>query len=227
MIVYRFTFDDGQYQEFTVDPERRFNPELDIRDHPSWTRLTFNQCRNCPLHPQHLRHCPAAVDSAEVVQAFRNVISYTTATVEVTTEDRTYIAQCDLQTALRSLLGLVMATSACPILSRLRGLARTHLPFASMNETLFRTAGAYLLQQYRVHKAGGQPDWDLRGLDAFFLDLQTLNQSFKARLDSISEQDANLNAIGALIQVSAGISLCIEDRLDELRGYTLDTPRAF
>lgn len=221
MIVYRFTFEDGKSREFTIDPERPFDSVQDQSAQSSWTQLARHRCPHCPLDPSQANHCPPALDSAAIVTTFHSVLSYEVATVEVITPERTYVSRCDLQTALRALLGLVMATSACPILARLKGLARLHLPFASLEETLLRTAGAYLLKQYLVFKQGGAPDWELKGLDAYYQDLQLLNQHFKKRLDEFSQLDANLNAIGALINVSMGVSMSIEDRLAILEEYTL------
>jgi hypothetical protein len=109
-----------------------------------------------------------------------------------------------------------MATSACPILGRLRFMAQFHLPFANVEETLFRTASAYLLQQYFQYQRSGQADWDLVGLRHIYQDLETVNQSFKKRIESASEADANMNAIGSLFYLGSAITISIDEQLAEL-----------
>jgi hypothetical protein len=217
MIHYHFVLESGQEFHFKVDRQRQTHPPTPRSSHADWTRLAFYQCTNCPLLDSVHSHCPAAMDVEEIATPFRDMISYERAQVRVSTPERDYAKDCDIQTALRSLLGLVMATSACPILSRLRMLASSHLPFATLQETVFRTVGAYLVKQYFVLKSGGTPDLELRGLERLYQELQTVNRCFKLRLDSACEKEANLNAIGSLLYVSLGVSDSLECNLDELR----------
>jgi hypothetical protein len=144
--------------------------------------------------------------------------------IEVVTQERTYSKETDAQTGLRSLLGLIMATSGCPVLSQLKGLASSHLPFANLEETLFRTAGAYLIKQYFIHKDGGTPDLDLTGLDHLYRELQTVNRCFKGRLDTAFSKDSNLNAIGSLLYVAVGVSYSLQDNLMELKALFHKAP---
>jgi len=137
--------------------------------------------------------------------------------VEVRTEERLHSKRTDAQTALRSLMGLVMATGACPILSRLKGLARFHLPFASMEETIFRTAGAYLIQHFFIFRDGGTPDLELKGLNALYSDLQLVNRCFKERIDAASERDASMNAVASLVYLAMGVSFSLADKMGEMR----------
>jgi hypothetical protein len=112
-----------------------------------------------------------------------------------------------------------MATSGCPILAQFRGLAQYHLPFATMDETLFRTSGAYLLKQYYIWKSGGTPDLAMKGLEQFYREVGTVNRCFKARLDAAFDKvkDANLNAIGSLLYISMGVGFSIDDNMSELQ----------
>jgi hypothetical protein len=158
-----------------------------------------------------------AIDLEKILEAFGKILSYEKVHVEVRAPARTYSKDCDVQTGLRSLLGLLMATSACPILSRLKILARYHLPFATLDETVFRTAGAYLLGQYFRFQEGDSPDHELAELDVFCKQLQTVDQCFKKRIDAMSERDANMNAISSLCILAMGISSSIEDQIQELK----------
>ena len=223
MIQYTITLDDGRSYLFKVDPERTFNPHAHRGLRPEWTKLGFNQCDNCPLHVETHEHCPVALDVEQVIVTFKSILSYETVLVTVTTPDRVYSKRTDVQTGLRAYLGLVMATSACPILSRLKGLARFHLPFATMEETIFRSTGAYLIQQYFVMKDGGTPYLELRGLKEFYDELQEVNTCFKKRVDAASVQDANMNAAASLVYLAMGVSYSLEDKLEELRPYLFTT----
>jgi hypothetical protein len=219
MITYQFILQDGRFIEFEVDLDRREKTLTPPEDRAEWTRLGFGKCPNCPLLDSEHTHCPAAVDVQKIVTAFKTTISHTRARIEVITPERAYVKDSDVQTGLRSLLGLVMATSGCPYLSQLKGLALTHLPFATLGETIFRTVGFYLIRQYLRMRAGEAPDLELRGLDDLYQALQTVNRHFNQRLQAASEKDANLNAITSLQYVSVGVSYSLEDHLEELKTW--------
>ena len=223
IIEYVFKLDDGRTLDFQVDTERTGDGRADQAEHPFWTELEFQKCDLCPLSSSEFSHCPAALDAKKITETFKNMISHLEVTLEVHTPERTYVKRCDAQTGLRALFGLVMATSRCPILSQLKGLAKTHLPFASVEETIFRSVGAYLIQQYLVQKRGGQPDWELRGLNALYEQLQEVNRSFKARIDAASERDANMNALGSLVSLAMGVAFSLEDHLAEIEHLTVSS----
>src|SRR5262249_33669487 len=127
---------------------------------------------------------------------------------------------------LGSLLGLVMASSGCPILGELRGLARFHLPFAEFEETLFRTVGLYLLRQYFVARDGGVPDFELAGLGRLYEDLQEVNRALQRRMEGVSPRDASINAVTMLFSLSALVALSLEAGLEQLRGMVSSAPSA-
>lgn len=225
MIHYHFRLQDGQVFHFSVDPKRTgsLNP---AENAPAfWTRLEYHQCTRCPLRGSAHQHCPAALDTQHVAETFSSIISHARVSVEVNTPERTYLKETDAQTALRSLFGLVMATSGCPILSRFRGLAQMHLPFATLKEMTFRSVGSFLLHQYFRHQDGEQADWDLESLEAFCADLARVNECFKARLDDASVKDANLNAISSLFAMAIGVSMALQDQLKNFRHLTIDTEK--
>jgi hypothetical protein len=216
-VVYVFAMADGRSFRFEVRPDRPATSLPDGLAEAEWTRLAFHQCPGCPLDTAQHRHCPAALDLQAIAGAFRDLISYEQTRVEVTTPERTFVKQCDVQTGLRALMGLVMATSGCPVLAKLKGLAHYHLPFATVEETTFRTVSLYLLRQYFVHRDGGTPDLELRGLLEFYERLQDLNQAFQERLRAASQRDANLNAINSLFALAAVVAIALEEHLETLR----------
>jgi hypothetical protein len=221
MIEYTLTLDDRRSFHFKVDPERAANSSNSAETHPFWTQLDYRQCSNCPLKASEHRHCPAALDIEQIVAAFGNVVSHHQVNVEVRTDDRTYQKRTDAQTAVRSLMGLCLATGGCPILARMKGPARLHLPFANVEETLFRMAGAYLLRQYFVSRQGGAPDWDLKGLNKLYEEIQEVNRWLKQRLDGAAEKDANVNAVVSLVNMAMIVSMSLEEQLNELEPFTI------
>lgn len=221
MIEYVFKMEDGAEFRFEVDLERKPAPAFATAQAAAWTSLLFQQCPLCPLPIRPMARCPAAVDIEQIAAKFRNIFSYTQATVEVRTPERTYLKKTDVQTGLRALVGLIMASSACPILSRFKALTHYHLPFATIEETLFRSASAYLLKQYFIHKDGGTPDLNLDGLNRLYQEIQQVNGAFKVRLETASQRDANLNAIVSLQFMSMAVSSSLDERLAELRTHFL------
>lgn len=221
-ITYDFAFDDGQTFHFEVPlagwvetPATRTQPL------PAWTQLATDRCPNCPLDPATHAYCPTAVDVHAVAAKFSAIASYRTARVTVVVGARTTISNCDMNTGLRSLFGLCMALSGCPITRRLRPMALRHLPFASMEETLARVVSHYLLKQYFVMKDGGTPDWELKELTALYEALDVVNSTFVNRLRRASERDSNLNAVCGFATFSRLYAMALDDVLGEEKAVFL------
>lgn len=216
MIEYRLLLDDGSELRFEVDPARAPASAADA-DAPEWTRLGHHQCETCPLDERAHPRCPAAVDVAPILEAFKDTVSFHQAEVRVRTPEREFVKRCDLQSAVHSLLGLVMATSGCPLLRRFRPMAFHHLPFANREETTFRTVATYLLRQYFVAKDGGVPDLELAGLKQLYVELQEVNRAFTERIRDAARRDTNLNAVVILFTLSVLVSVSLDAELASLR----------
>ena len=218
IITYRFSQNDRNLQSFEIDVDRDTTPRAGRAE---WTRLSRRQCSNCPLKESEVSHCPPAVDLEDLVAEFNEVMSYEKVLVTVDMNERHVIKDCDAQSALSALVGLIMASSACPILGRLKGMARTHLPFQTVEETLFRFIGAHHLGQLLVERRGGTPDWTLGGLNELFDELMVVNKAFKDRIHSAAKQDAAMNAISALAMHTLGAQLSLEDIEEELAAFAI------
>jgi hypothetical protein len=226
-VTYDFTFAGGSTKSFTVDPDRaalgRAATELDQvqtvsrSQAPDWTQLSHCQCSNCPLNKAERRFCPVAVDMQPVVSEFRNEHAFQKVNVRVKTEGRTYEKHTGLEEGLRSLLGLIMATSGCPILSELRPMAVHHMPFATTDEFIMRSVSLYLLQQYFEQRDHRAPDWDLKGLVARNQRLQLVNQALWQRIHSICESDSNLKALLSFFSMASSVSFSLESQLQKLK----------
>lgn len=215
-IEYYFSFDDGRDLTFIVDLDRHFDPARAVSA-PSWTRLENRRCPNCPLDASTYTYCPAALDLDRVVSSFQRIPASLKANIRVVSQDREYNKRAQVEEGVRSLIGLIMATSACPVFQELKPNARTHLPFASREEQVLRLASLYLMKQYLNWRDGKEPDWDLRGVVVEHQELQKVNQAFWQRLMSAYEGDANSKALLSFFTVSADISKSLDAQLARMK----------
>ena len=143
--------------------------------------------------------------------------------MDVQIGDRRHSKRTDVQTALQSLLGLTLATSACPVLSQMKGPGRLHMPFASVEETLFRMVGAYFVGQYLKSRQGVAADFTLDSLRQLYSEVQTVNRHLKRRLDDAVSRDANTNAVVSLMSMAMLVSFSLDQQLDELHPFAIHT----
>jgi hypothetical protein len=216
-IQYYFTFDDGLELKFGVDLDRAYDPKRIPADAPEWTRLGNNQCSNCPLDKSAHSHCPAAVDLDKVARDFQKLPSITKANVRVVTPEREYTKRVGLEEGVRALMGLIMATSACPVFGTLKASARMHLPFASGQEFILRSASMYLMRQYFIAKEGGVPDWELKGLVKTNEQLQLVNHAFWQRTVTAFQNDANSKALLSFFTLSSSVSSSLDAQLAKIK----------
>ncbi len=217
-IEYEFKLKDGREKRFSVRLEK---PSLKlVAEHTTtvrpWTRLKHHQCSNCPLKPEEHLDCPIAVNLVDVIESFKDSVSIEEADITIRSESREYHKRSTVQYGIGSLMGLYMVTSGCPIMDRLRPMVYTHLPFSSLEETLYRAASMYLFAQYFRQQQGKTPDWELQDFTGIYQDIATVNQSFTKRLLSINPRDASLNAlVGLDCFASVAAFSTIEDNLQE------------
>jgi hypothetical protein len=162
---------------------------------PEWTELEFEQCPNCPLDSGTHTHCPVAVTISDTLMEFNDYLSYEMVEVTIETNERRYQKKVALQDAISSLMGVLMVTSGCPVMDHLRPMVRTHLPFASKTESVYRVISMYLTAQYFRKQRGLTPDWDLKHLVSLYDDIGKVNQAFSNRMFAQYEKDANINAL--------------------------------
>lgn len=220
-VTYDFIFSSGKTKSFNVDPDRAEHA-LDQQKAPSgsltaWTELSNCRCSNCPLNTIDHPHCPAAIDMQPVVEGFRQENAFQKLTVRVKTEGRIYEKHTGLEEGLRSLLGLIMATSSCPILAELKPMAVHHMPFATVDEFITRSVSLYLLQQYFEERDHRQADWTLKGLVARNQRLQLVNQALWQRIHSVCEGDSNLKALLSFFSMASSVSFSLESQLQKLK----------
>lgn len=215
--LYSFKFQDGTTKKFEVvlDEATLELVREDPDPKPEWTKLKYSQCENCPL-PDTVQYCPVAVSLAGLVNEFTDSVSYEAAEVTVETAQRTYFKKTTLQKGLSAIIGIYMSTSNCPVLAKLRPMTRFHLPFANSLETFFRSISSYLTAQFLLMRQGHQPDWELKGLQEIYKEVNTVNKGMTARLHQATEKDANINAVVILHSFGDGITYFIESGLSDL-----------
>ena len=211
-LVYRFHFPDGRAESLDAGTAA---PQAGL---PPWTGLGFHQCGNCPLSASDTPRCPMAVRLVPLVALFDKVRSYDDVTAQVESDERTVIKRTSVQKVLRSLMGLLAASSDCPRIEFLKPMAHYHLPFSSREETVYRVVSTYLLAQYFLRQQGKPADAGLEGLKAHYRELQQVNQGMAARLGAIRHErgDSSVNALVLLDLFAHSLPDSIDADLEEL-----------
>lgn len=214
---YKFIFSSGKEKTFEVKLDARTlnlirsNQALT----PEWTRLGFFKCPNCPLNEAEYKFCPVAINMAELIDFFKDLISYEEVDVIIDTQERRYTKRAALQYAVGSLVGIYMVTSGCALLEKLKPMVRFHLPFATPQETTYRALSMYLVSQYFLYKRGKQPDWDLKNLAKIYSNVRVVNENFCKRLTSLEVEDASLNAVVMLDLFASYVNFFLEENMVE------------
>ena len=214
---YSFAFEDEETEvsfDLSIDlPSLTLIQSSALKEVPDWAKLSHHQCPNCSLKESETPFCPIALNIQQLIEAFQDKLSYNQVTVTVVTKERTYTKNLPLQRGISSLIGIYMVTSGCPIMTKLQPMVRYHLPFASMEETMYRIISMYLFSQYLVLRTGGEPDWEMHKLIEIYEEIRIVNEHFCKRLSSLAIQDANLNAVVILNNFADFLPFTINDSL--------------
>jgi len=211
---YQFKGEDNTVKEFPVEINRKtlnlINKSKD--SFPAWTELTSHKCPNCPLDEAQHKYCPAACGVSETIEFFNETLSIESGSVTVKTAERDYSKESIATTyGISSMMGLIMASSGCPVLGKLKPMVRSHLPFASADETIYRSLGMYLFTQYFQSKSGKKPDWKLENFSKLYEEINIVNKAFSERLKSAKIEDASLNALVHLDCFAQIINITVSD----------------
>lgn len=220
-LEYAFQFKNRPAKKFTINLDREtLALQLERKpEAPLWALLNHKKCENCPLDVKSHAHCPVALNFVDIAEQFRDLVSHEEVTVTVTTAERSYEAKTTVQQGLSPLIGIIMATSGCPVLDHLKPMVRFHLPFASLDETVFRMVSMYLLVQYYRNQDGKKAEWRLDGLSRVYAEVGIVNRDFANRLRDAAKKDANLNALVNLDCFASMVPLVAEDTLNSIRPY--------
>lgn len=220
MIRYFFAFADGCRAEFQVDElAPAAQPPRSSEGMPRWMDLDTHRCPHCPLPRNQRVVCPAMDAIITTIKSFDRRASTDTCTLTVEQNGVTHQAHTPVQNAVRALIGLQLALSACPTLSKLRPMTHFHIPLSSTDETVFRVFGMYMLQQYLRQTRGEVPDWSLANLQALYRDIHTVNNRLAARIRNASHKDAAVNGVVILDALAHAVEHNIQTHLERLAPY--------
>ena len=216
MIRYKFAFEDGSEMEFEADENGDASSEEYLESLPGWLALDRFCCDHCAVEPDSRRACPAALSIRPLIEAFGRRVSHENVLVTVLVNDVKMEAVTSLQNGVRSLGGLLLALSACPTMMKLRPMARFHLPFGDMDQTVFRAVGMYLTAQHLRQVKGLTPDWSLDGLKDVYGEVHRVNEKLADRIRAASQADATVNSLIILDSLGHIVELRIKKNLEKL-----------
>jgi len=211
--TYHFNLKTGLNKSFNVviDDDSLEILNINATEKPVWAELENFKCPHCLLNINENKYCPAALSLNHILDEFSDIPSYELAEVTVESKHRKYQKDSTAQGGLSSLMGLLMVTSGCPILGKLKPMIKNHLPFASIDETEYRVFSTYLLAQFIKMKKGGTPDWEMKGLRKIYEDINILNKSVAGKILGLEKLDANVNAVVILNNFADSVTMSLED----------------
>lgn len=220
-ITYKFKFEDKPEKTFDIYIESKNYDLIRRSDTPpaDWTRLEKFACHNCPLSQDENEYCPIAVNLMDIIEFFSEIHSYEKVLLEVTVNDRTIVKDTSVQQGVSGVIGIVMVTSGCPVLSKLKPMARFHLPFADLEETQVRIFSFYLLAQFLRMQKGEKPDWNMDELGELYSKIRNINVNIANKITSLEKEDASINAVVVLNNFADSVTLSIDDNLEMIEPF--------
>ncbi|MEI8397041.1 MAG: hypothetical protein WCF85_20135 [Rhodospirillaceae bacterium] len=220
-ITYHLIVKSGQTYEFVLvlDAATALSINKPTAGPAGWTDLTFHQCPHCPLSPAEVKSCPVGLAIESVIVTLGFLVSHEIVELEVTTQERCLRAKVPAQNAISSLLGLTIATSACPHTAFLRPMARFHMPLASLDETVFRVIGTFLIGEFiRAENTGAPINRSLECLIDIYLNLEIMNKALAARINAAgSLNEAGVNGLIILNTYAQFMQMLTNDSLSGIR----------
>lgn len=217
-IVYEFKFHDGTKQKFDIrlDKDSLMLITPVNQNPPEWARLEYKQCSNCQFDKVLQPYCPIAVNLSDIAPKFREVNAKEQVDVQVAVKERNYHKVTSIQEGLSPLLGIIMSASGCPIMDPLKPMVRYHLPFASLDETVYRMVSLFLVAQLIRDRNGRNPEWGLEGLSKIYAEVKKLNKEFGQRMIAAAKSDANVHALVNLNVFAVMVPMAAEKMLKEM-----------
>ncbi len=222
--VYTFSLPDQRSIDFTITIDlisQQVNTCPLVA--PGWAQLEYHQCPPCPLKSAEHPFCPVALCISDLVTSFKDTASYVKCRVTCVSPERTVTKETIVQEGLASILGLLMATSGCPIMSFFKPLARFHLPFATVDESIFRIVAVYMLRQFYRKDAANDDRLLLCEIKKHYALVKQVNKGILDRILSITDLDADKNAIVTLSSLGQILEMEIDANLESLHYLFLET----
>ena len=221
-IEYQFSFleaKDRKDMVFTINIDKEtLQIQTPEKSHETqWSKLSFYKCSNCPLNTEKHENCPIAYNLSALFDEFQNVYSTEKVKITVKTEERVYSKESTVQQGLRSIFGIFMAASGCPNMNVLKSMVRFHLPFASVEETIYRHVSNYLLSQYYAFLEGKKVDFSFEELKKQNKLVDEVNCGMCKRFENVGEGDVARNALTILNVGGLMLNMELESGVDSLK----------
>ncbi len=215
---YCFDFPDNRKKRFLIQlaPDT-YEYKSSKNTPPDWALLGVARCKCCQLDLAEHEYCPIAANIAELVIAFKDIASHNSCLVSCISSARTCSKDTTVQEGLASIMGIIMATSGCPSMSILKPMACFHLPFATVEESMFRSVSVYLMRQYFSHKQGDNCDFFMHRIQEHYDEVQQVNEGILKRINMTSEMDADKNAIITLNSLAQILVMEVDEDLESFK----------
>lgn len=217
-ITYHFFYNTPEHFQYglTMDADTwRIRDPQDRPEPPAWTELNHHRCAHCTLDDRP--NCPLALQLNDFLHRFPKTDPGLKTVVRVVTNARIYEKRLSLDEGIRSLLGLIFASSDCPHLQFFKPMARFHLPFSTHEENLFRVFATFALYNVLSDKTG--LIFKISDLKTIYNNLQTINHAMCERLQSIGDESSAEKAVLLLDALSKSMIESIESSFEEFKTY--------
>ena len=212
--TYKFKFKNNTEKVFKVfiDPDTMETIRDESKENPEWAKLKNFHCDNCAVKSNSEAFCPVALSLSDIIEFFSNIPSYEEAELEVTTPERTYSKTTSVQVGVGGLIGILMPTSGCPTMGKLKTISKIPftplLQFRKLNSEYFPCTS---LAQYFRMKHGKKTDWDMNYLKTMYEEIQRLNVNIAKKIANLEKMDASINAVVVLNNFADSITFSLDD----------------
>lgn len=228
--LFSYKFTDANQSEFLIDVNVDENKNLivDKNNMPiellEKAKLNFHKCSNCPLQDK-VEYCPAGLAILNTTHHFEDINSYEKYAITVSSKNRIYSNECDIQKGLQSLFGLIFALSGCPHTTFLKPMAKYHLPFSDSEETIIRVLSFHLLNNFAdsLSQTNNQTktilEVNIDKLKKNYEQITTINHFLIKRIESIEHKDAARNAMIVLETFSQMLKMEFEFNFEDIKYF--------
>lgn len=215
---YTFKLETGEEKIITVNLDEDLNFIEKKRDsYPEWVKMKNFRCKNCQKSEKS-EICPVAANLLDLIDEFKEIYSYEEAEITIETPERTYFKKTSVQAGIGSLMGIYMVTGGCPTLEMLKPMVKFHLPFATLEETMYRAISMYMTAQLLRYQKGIKAAFDLKEIVDIYSEIEKVNFNFAKKLNELNMSDASINAIVLLNSFATFANLSFDDDLDDSIG---------
>lgn len=214
-LTYHFDFPDESKVSFPVKVDLSDINYTDPVNPPEWVKIENHQCPDCPLKNQNTKTCPAAVAIMDVVEYFSENGHHETAVCRVEMDQKTTAANQPLVNSLTALIGLKMASSMCPVLAKLRPMARFHDPFGDSYSIVYRAASMHVLRQFLRQDQGKTP-YSMTDLIKVYEKIAVINRYISERLKT-RDKTCKPCSFQLLSVFSLNVTLLLDEHLKILK----------